>query len=221
MLQPIKDVRNFTSSKNPSISSFLYSGRLGAFGVCLFSFSAKVFDAFADNPDKAVSINLGMRDIENEEITEMIFGFLSTAKYPGNFIFEILENEDVDDYDLIVRFVNKIHKLGGYISIDDFGSGYSNLLHLASIPYDYIKIDGSIVKNCCTVQECENLIALISNWRKLSVRNIKIVGEFVENGDIQNKLEKYEIDFSQGYLFSVPSPEIPVDDGKEDKDKNE
>jgi len=178
----------------------------------------KVFEIFKDTPDKAVSINLGMRDIKNEDITNMIFGFLSTAKYPANFIFEILENEDVDDYELIIRFVEKIHKFGAAISIDDFGSGYSNLLHLASIPYDYIKIDGSIVKNCCNVQECENLIAMISSWRNLSIRNIKIVGEFVENCDIQNKLEKYDIDFSQGYLFSVPSPDIP-DDNKDDSNE--
>ena len=174
----------------------------------------KVFDIFKDSGNKAVSINLGMRDIQNKEVTDLIFDFLATAKYPGNFIFEILENEDVDDYEMLIRFVEKIHKYGAFISIDDFGSGYSNLLHLASIPYDYIKIDGSIVRNCCSVQECENLIALISNWRNLSIRNIKIVGEFVENGDIQNKLVKYDIDFSQGYLFSVPSPELP-DDKKE------
>ena len=59
---------------------------------------------------------------------------------------------------------------------------------------------------------------MISSWRNLSIRNIKIVGEFVENCDIQNKLEKYDIDFSQGYLFSVPSPDIP-DDNKDDSNE--
>ena len=53
-----------------------------------------------------------------------------------------------------------------------------------------------------------NLVALVSDWKRLSIRDIKIVAEYVENKDIQNKLEKYDIDFSQGYYFSVPSPEL-------------
>ena len=171
----------------------------------------KVFARFSDNENSCVSINIGMRDIKNEDITNYIYGFLATARYPGNFIFEILENEDVEDYDLLIRFVNTIHKLGAYISVDDFGSGYSNLQHLASIHYDYLKIDGSIVKNCHKNQESENLIAMISDWRNRSFRDARIVAEYVENEDIQSKLEKYEIDFSQGYLFSVPSPDLPSD----------
>lgn len=167
----------------------------------------KVFGRFGGSADKSVSINLGMRDIKNEAVTDCIYSFLATARYPGNFIFEILENEDVDDYELLVRFVGTIHKLGGLISIDDFGSGYSNLRHIASIKSDYIKIDGSIVKNCSTDPESEKLVALVSDWKRLSIRDVKLVAEYVETEDIQNKLEKYDIDFSQGYLFSVPSPE--------------
>ncbi len=120
----------------------------------------KVFEKFKDSPDRSVSINLGMRDIQNKEMTDYIYEFLATARYPGNFVFEILENEDVDDYELLIGFVDRIHKLGGLVSIDDFGSGYSNLQHLASIHSDYIKIDGSIVRNCCEDPESENLMSL-------------------------------------------------------------
>lgn len=192
--------------------SFLEVAR--SFGLLYDSLSfcmiSKVFDRFKDIKDKSVSINMSMRDIKNAELIDYIYEFLSTAKYPHNFIFEILENEDVDDYDAMVRFVDRIHKLGGLISIDDFGSGYSNLQHIASIHSDYIKIDGSIVRNCCKDQESENLVALISGWKNLSTREIQIVAEFVENEDIQKKLNRYGIDYSQGYLFSKPSPEIEI-----------
>lgn len=176
-----------------------------------FSMISKVFDIFKDIKDKSVSINLSMRDVKNDELVEYIYEFLSTAKYPGNFIFEILENEDVNDYDALVRFVDKIHKLGGLISIDDFGSGYSNLQHIVSIHSDYIKIDGSIVRNCCKDQESENLVALISGWKNLSTREIQIVAEYVENEEIQKKLNRYGIDYSQGYLFSKPSPGLETE----------
>ncbi|MBO4338188.1 MAG: EAL domain-containing protein [Lachnospiraceae bacterium] len=168
----------------------------------------KVFEIFRDFEDKSVSINLGIRDIKNTEMKEYIYSFLATVRHPGNFIFEILENEDVDDYEELVTFVDKVHALGARISIDDFGSGYSNLQHIASIHSDYIKIDGSIVKNCCEDQESENLVALISGWKNLSIRDVKLVAEYVENEAIQKKLKQYDIDFSQGYLFSRPSPKI-------------
>ena len=170
----------------------------------------KVFNAFVDSKDKSVSINLGIRDIKNEELTRYIYGFLSTAPHPENFVFEILEDEDVDEYETLLHFVNSIHKLGGKISIDDFGSGYSNLQHLLNISADFLKIDGSIVKECCNSKDSANLIRLISSWRRLGSHDTGIVAEYVENEEIQDKLLQYSIDFSQGYLFSKPDPVIPV-----------
>ncbi|MCR5847458.1 MAG: EAL domain-containing protein [Lachnospiraceae bacterium] len=183
-----------------------------SFGHLYDSLSAimirKVFDRFKGEKERSVSINLGIRDIRNTDITEYIYDFLSTAKRPHNFVFEILENEDVEDYDTLIAFVDRIHSLGGMISIDDFGSGYSNLQHLMSIHSDYIKIDGSIIRQCCESSESENLIALITGWKEISTRNIGIVAEYVENIDIQEKMAKFGIDYSQGYLFSKPSPEL-------------
>ena len=168
----------------------------------------KVFDTFRNSEDKSVSINLGMRDIKNEELTSYIYGYLSTVRHPENFIFEILENEDVDEYDTLIRFANNIHRLGGKISIDDFGSGYSNLIHLVSIPADFLKIDGSIVKECCRNKDSEGLVQLISAWNRMNSRITRTIAEFVEDEVIQDKLLLYGIDYSQGYLFSRPTPGI-------------
>ena len=96
----------------------------------------KVFEKFRSVVGRSVSINLGIRDIKNRDVVENIYGFLATVDHPENFVFEILENEDIDDYDLMVAFVDKVHELGGQISIDDFGSGFSNLQHIASIHSD-------------------------------------------------------------------------------------
>ena len=175
----------------------------------------KVFEAFKDSEDKSVSINLGMRDIKNEEMTRYIYGFLSTARHPDNFIFEILENEDVDEYETLLQFVNNIHKLGAKASIDDFGSGYSNLLHIVNIPADFLKIDGSIVKECCKNKASEGLVQLISAWNRMNERDTRIVAEYVENEAIQDKLLRYHIDYSQGYLFSKPDPTLPDLKGEE------
>ena len=189
-----------------------FLGVARSFGLMYDSLSLvmikKVFERFKDEENKAVSINIGIRDVKNPRILEFIYDSLSTMKHPENFIFEFLENEDVEDYNVLVTFVDKIHDLGGKISIDDFGSGYANLQHILSIHSDYVKIDGSIIRNCCIDKESENLIALITGWKNLSERNVKIVAEFVENEEIQRKMMIYNIDYSQGYLFSKPSPEL-------------
>ena len=168
----------------------------------------KVFDKFKDIEDISVSMNLNIRDIKNKQFMEYIFDRLSSVPHPENFVFEILENEDIDDYNFLVFFVDRIHALGGQISIDDFGSGFSNLQHIVNIHTDYIKIDGSIVRTCCENIESEHLIALIADWKKLTSGRITIVAEFVENESIQEILLKYNIDYSQGYLFSKPAPEL-------------
>lgn len=168
----------------------------------------KVLEKFRNIPDISVSINLGIRDIKKRDLIDYICGCLATSPHPENFVFEILENEDIDDYDELITFVDRIHDLGGQISIDDFGSGFSNLQHIAYIHSDYLKIDGSIIKKCCEDEESESLIALISGWKRLSSRPIRIIAEYVENEAIQQKLLAYDIDFSQGYLFSKPKPDI-------------
>ena len=168
----------------------------------------KVFDQFRNYPQLSVSINLGLRDIKNDDVTEIIYDNLSSVSHPENFVFEILENEDVEAYEYLVSFVDKIHSLGGRISIDDFGSGYSNLQHIVSIKADFIKLDGSIIRNCHVDRESENLVALMGAWKDLASRKLSIVAEYVENKEIQKKLIMYGIDYSQGYLFSKPSPQI-------------
>lgn len=193
--------------------SFLEVAR--SYGLLYDSLSSamvhKVFEKFKDSVSCSVSINLGMRDIRNKKLTDYIYGFLSTVMHPENFVFEILENEDIDDYDALMSFVDTIHQLGGLVSIDDFGSGFSNLKHIASIHSDYIKIDGSIVRKCSEDPELEKLVALISGWKNLSLHKVSIIAEFVENNEIQEVLMRYDIDYSQGYLFARPQPEIDID----------
>ena len=170
----------------------------------------KVFERFSEADGVSVSINLALRDIKNRTIMEFVYDSLAAAAHPENFVFEILENEDVDAYDVLEVFVDRIHQLGGKISIDDFGSGYSNLQHVISIHADYLKIDGSIVRKCCEDREAENLITLIMGWKAMTTNTTKVIAEYVENEEIQQMLLRYGVDYSQGFLFSRPTPNIAV-----------
>lgn len=162
---------------------------------------AKVLDD-APKHDFSVTINLNTGDIYNHTTLNIIFDKLKKAERPEKIIFEIVESEAITDYDYLKTFTDKIHALGAKIAIDDFGSGYSNLMHVLRIDLDFIKITGDIVKDADTDPSCLEFINMITSWA--NTRNKKVVAEFVENEKIQRIVEDSKVAYSQGYLFSKP-----------------
>lgn len=150
----------------------------------------------------AVSINLNVCDVYNQETVNMIFEKLKKTPHPEKIIFEIVESEDITDYVYFKAFTDRIHSLGAKIAIDDFGSGYSNLMHILRIDLDYIKITGEIIKDICNDKTCRDFVNMISSWANIYKR--KVIAEYVENENIQRRLKKYRVNYSQGYLFSRP-----------------
>lgn len=156
----------------------------------------------ADEHEFSVSINLNVRDIYNHDLLNTIFSNLESTAHPERFIFEIVEGEEITDYDYLREFTNKIHSYGGKIAIDDFGSGYSNLLHVLKIDIDYLKITGEIIKELCQDDSCQDFVSMLANWA--NTRDKKVIAEYVENEEIQQILLKHNVSYSQGYLFSKP-----------------
>ena len=103
-----------------------------------------------------------------------------------------------------------IHEYGGKIALDDFGSGFSNLVRVISLELDFLKVDGEIVKKICDDSNCRRLLEMLSLWCRMTDK--KIIAEFVENDAIQKLLCAYHIDYSQGYLFSKPKQLIMFDE---------
>ena len=148
-----------------------------------------------------VSINLSFEDIENDLIKEYI---LNLDKNILKFItFEVLESESVKSYEIINEFLTVLKQKGAKIAIDDFGSGYSNFIHILNLKIDYIKIDGSLIKNI-NDEKYKKIIEFIVSFSKDF--NIKIVAEFVENETIFKILEKMNVNYFQGYYFCKPKP---------------
>lgn len=162
----------------------------------------KVMDIFRDRTEH-VTINMNISDIYNYKVVHAILTTLKAAPHPENFIFELTETEEIDDYQVIFEFVEKVHQAGGRIAIDDFGSGFSNIVHIFKIKSDYIKIDGEIIKNINSDIYALEFLEMISYWARKHSK--EIIAEFVENHQIQKIVEQNDIRFSQGYLYSKPS----------------
>ena len=150
-----------------------------------------------------VSINLSFSDIVHEEIRKLILELLEKYKIGDLITFEILESESIQNFKQVKEFIDEVKKYGVKIAIDDFGSGYSNLVNVLSLEPDYIKIDGTLVKNIETPEYYE-IVKLINDFAKKF--KIMTIAEFVENEMFFKILKEIGIDCFQGYYFYKPAP---------------
>jgi diguanylate cyclase (GGDEF)-like protein len=165
----------------------------------------KTFAIFKDL-DKQVSINLSVEDILNKEINEYILQKLSNCTISSNIVFEIIESEGIENFDEVFKFINDIKSFNAKISIDDFGTGYSNFEYLMKLQVDYIKIDGSMIKNIDVDENSIMITQTIVDFAKKM--NIQTVAEFVYSKEVYDKILELGVDYAQGYYFGEPKEEI-------------
>jgi diguanylate cyclase (GGDEF)-like protein/PAS domain S-box-containing protein len=162
----------------------------------------KSFETFANRPEE-FSINLTVEDIVNKELSEFISNLLDKYENIGSrVVFEIVESESINNYQEVINFINHVKYRGCKIAIDDFGTGYSNFEYLIKLKADYIKIDGSLIKNILKDEASQVVVSVIVSFAKQM--KIKTIAEFVEDKEILDKLQEMGIDYSQGYHFSPP-----------------
>jgi len=148
------------------------------------------------------SINLSFNDMTNPDITSFIKQHIKKYGVEEKIIFEILESEGIENYEEIAVFIKEMHNLGCKIAIDDFGSGYSNYEHLLKLHIDFIKIDGSLIKNIDQDANARIIVQTILDFaHKL---NIETVAEFVHNQAILSNVKKLGIKRSQGFFLGEP-----------------
>lgn len=152
---------------------------------------------------KSISINLSVLDVERTETRESIIGLLHRYKNDAHrIVFELLEEEAVNDMGLLESFISYVKTFGVQIAIDDFGSGYSNYQRLMQYQPDILKIDGSLIKTVHTDIYVHSVVRSLVSLAKEN--GIRTLAEFVENDDIYRCVCDLGIEFSQGYLFGKP-----------------
>lgn len=165
----------------------------------------KVFEKFKDMPYD-FSINLTASDILNEEIKAYLIHKLKKYGIADRFVVEILESEGFERYGEIKAFFDEIKTLGCKVAIDDFGSGYSNFQHLINLNVDFIKIDGSLIKGLVDDPSSQIVAQTIAIFAKKL--GAKTIAEFVHCEEVQKIVLDMGIDFSQGYHFGKPQPDL-------------
>ena len=155
------------------------------------------------NKNKRVSVNISFDDIANVETTSFIYETLEKNRDYSQFLeFEILESEEISDFNEVSKFISEVRKFNCIVGVDDFGAGYSNFNLLTLLDIDFIKIDGSLIEKINSSKDLEIIVNTIANFSKEF--KVKTVAEYVSNEDIYNKIKDLNIDFCQGYYFEKP-----------------
>jgi len=150
-----------------------------------------------------VAVNLSFDDIVNKETYKFIFDTLKNHPQEAKLLdFEILESEEIQDFNIVRKFIIKIREFECQIGVDDFGAGYSNFNMLEALNIDYVKIDASLIKEIDHIPKQALIVETIALFcKKLG---IKTIAEFVCSEAIYNTAKKLGIDYMQGYYFGKP-----------------
>lgn len=148
------------------------------------------------------SINLSVEDILDKKIVEYILYNVNKYNVSKKIVFELLETEGIENFEEVSSFINKMKSLGCRIAIDDFGSGYSNFEYLLQLNIDYIKIDGSLIKNLDYDTNAQIVVETIVNFAKKL--DIIVIAEYVHNEGVYHKVKELDIERSQGFLLGKP-----------------
>ena len=154
--------------------------------------------------DYAISLNLDLQDILNEDIMNIFKSkFENRKELSKHMSIEILEHEEIVNFDLIKQKLSELKELGFEIAIDDFGSGYANFRYLLHLQVDILKIDGSLIQDLDKDKYAYHIVKTIANFA--NDMGIKTVAEKVETIDEVNTLKELGIDYLQGYYLAKPS----------------
>ena len=148
------------------------------------------------------NLNLTLEDIKDQYTMDFIVNTIEKTNTAKQITFEIVESEGIESFTEVSNFIKKAKKLGCKIAIDDFGTGYSNFEYIIKLDVDYIKIDGSLIKNINTDNNLYLTVQTIVGFAK--ALKIKTVAEFVHNEEVLNCVKNLDIDYSQGFFIDEP-----------------
>ena len=152
-----------------------------------------------------ISINLSADDLINDSVISLL---AQNADLSNRILIEILENKSIN-YKKVELTIQKLKLFGYKICIDDFGSGYANLNHLLNLSIDYLKFDGSIIKE---IHHDKRAYSIVKTFAEFCQENgIEVIAEFIDNEEVKEILISFGVEYGQGFYFSPGKPYEELD----------
>ncbi len=155
-----------------------------------------------------VEVNLSGNEAVDRQTYSRLMRKMEKYHIPPKFInFEITETAYINNDDVFKENVHKLKELGASFSMDDFGSGYSNLLELLKMDYVLVKMDKEFIWNCLDKSKPENMRMLEYSIGFLKDYGLHILAEGVETVEQAKILMEKGVEYLQGFYYSRPIPE--------------
>jgi len=153
------------------------------------------------------AINLSGQSLNDLRLYDYIIQLLNeTGVKPERICFEITESAVIANMQIARQFVDGLRKMGCRFALDDFGSGLSTFDYLKQLNVDYVKLDGSLVRDVATSRVSQAMVHAVNYVAH--VMGMKSIAEFVESQAIMTALKKLSVDYAQGYAIGKPQPFI-------------
>jgi diguanylate cyclase (GGDEF)-like protein/PAS domain S-box-containing protein len=152
-----------------------------------------------------IHVNISGRTLGQNGTVEAIERLVrEAAPSPGRLVFEVTETAEIPDLELARQFMLRMKELGCAFAADDFGVGYSSLQRLRSLPFDFVKIDGSFVAGVADNEADRRLVrAIAAAARAIGMESI---AEQVEDERTLAVLRLCRVDYAQGFWAGYPRP---------------
>ena len=152
-----------------------------------------------------VSVNVSRVDIYDPDLEQMLDNIMEKYELsPNEYLLEITESAYTSDSSRIIDTVKQLRTKGFKIEMDDFGSGYSSLNMLASMPIDALKLDMQFIRNITENKKDFKMVELMLDIAKFL--EVPVIAEGVETQEQYDLLKQAGCDIIQGYYFSKPVP---------------
>ncbi|MCV9919488.1 MULTISPECIES: EAL domain-containing protein [Pseudomonas] len=169
----------------------------------VFQIIRQCLDEDRGGPLAMCAINLSGSSIGDDKFLEYLQRLFGEFDIPPRLIcFEITETSAIANLGSAIRFINELKGLGCRFSLDDFCAGMSSFAYLKHLPVDFLKIDGSFVKDMLDDPINRAMVEVINHIGH--VMGKRTIAEFVETPLIEQALQEIGVDYAQGYLIERP-----------------
>ena len=157
-----------------------------------------------NHPGLKISVNLSANAFETEDLAGHVRKcFDEYGVPPEHVIFEITESLAVRHLRYVESQISALRKMGCELALDDFGTGYSSFSYLQRLEVDYIKIDGSFVRELVKNRFDQKMVRLIAEIGREA--GMKTIAEYVQSGPAMALLSELGVDMAQGYFIGRPA----------------
>ncbi len=183
-------------------------GHIGDLGTRVFEKVCELYrNREAELPGiRYIEVNLSVSQCEDRGLPEKYREIMEKAEIsPSKLNLEITESSSIQRRNVILDNMNRMKEYGSSFSLDDFGSGASNLNYIMDMPVDIVKFDRVLVREYFVNEKAKFVMdSAIDMIRKMK---LKIVAEGIEEEEQLKTMAELGVDYIQGYYFSKPLPE--------------